>query len=423
MPLGYSVYRASLGVEVTDPDLIAGWNMSQRVSGQIEDVSGNGNTGIVNGAPFQTRCLLGSFFEFNGVDQNVDVTGITTTSTDYTFAFWVKSDSSGFQEYLFYSQGTSGNLAIAWSRPSGNLGIFDGTWKEFGPTPSDGQWHPVVFVFDTVGLSVDCYVDGIASGITQVYNPTVLGGSISLYSNAAGTAEFFEGSVLNASICDCVKTQSWAVKQYNRSRFALWKTRAVPTTGTVSDGFIGDSSFQVESGLIKVSSVSIDNDNLSFLETPSGACNFYTSASLTQQTPEENAYGYWCMHTQGSVSLYWAPIASANGFISDVDFDGYSLTISGAGGITFRRSDNGALVTIGTAPAGALTPGEFSCVEMLRYRTGRFVIFANGNSVIDTTDNTYTESAYQTYRIAAPDRFVALGSLAGQRSMIKRLLA
>lgn len=425
MSSGYQISHARLGIDRSDPDLVAGWEMNQRIAGQVDDVSGH-ITGLLVGNIQQRHCLLGPYINFNGVDQRVNISGFAEVTTDLSFNFWVRSTSATSSNYLFYSRSTAGgifDLAIAWSH-NGKLAVYDGAWRDFDNTPNDGHWHHIVFILDKTALTAKCYVDTVQSGSTQTYTPQILGTTASLCSNSAGNAGFFDGDLLNTSFCDCVQDTNWVQTQYNRGCLALFKTKSVPTTGTISSGWIGESPFILKAGTADIQRYANGVDSITVVNAPSGDCRFYFPTAITLQTPEESARGFfsWSIYHTYDNNIYIQFIANNTDFLNASGHNGYSLTILSSGVIQLKRSDSGILTTLCETGAGTFPDSIFGTLSVSVDSDGLFIVYVDGVQVCSATDTTYTASAYQVFRLPITGKRLGLGDSHGNYSVVKRFL-
>ena len=94
-------------------------------TGDASDVSGKGNDGTVLGATYvQPTSTVSGHYSFDGVNDDVSLTGLESVSRDYTFCFWLSSTENGsLSMYLFDAQ--SGRLIIAWRNNVNKLGFYD----------------------------------------------------------------------------------------------------------------------------------------------------------------------------------------------------------------------------------------------------------------------------------------------------------
>jgi sugar lactone lactonase YvrE len=129
------------------------------------------NTGTLNnGAGFATG-NVGSGFNFDGVDDNLQAptAGLPTGSADRTIELWARIDQQVTGEAFFASYGAPGSNSQVYTLGTvSDRRVFVSTWGPaiFGPALQNGQWY-------NVGRSFKLYLDGaeVASGSMDVNTP------------------------------------------------------------------------------------------------------------------------------------------------------------------------------------------------------------------------------------------------------------
>ena len=158
-----------------------------------KDWSGNSNDGTLNHLHESDWIdgQVGKALDFDGENDSIDLTGFTATGGLYTFSFWVKyHGGTGSGDMLFDSQ--TNRLALNYNQ-SNDLAFYDGSWQQFGSSPSNNVWHHIVYAFNaTKGLA---YVDGIQLGTAKTYDAPNLTGSIAIGSKNDGANHFFNGTI------------------------------------------------------------------------------------------------------------------------------------------------------------------------------------------------------------------------------------
>ena len=111
-----------------------------------------------NNATLKTgKCL-----DFDGVNDYIDVDGLSLSGTDATFAFWMKPDAS--TEYIFDADTT--RFIIGFN--SNQLSLFDNSaWHQFGSITLS-TWQRCVISIN--GTTAKCYVDGVQLGSDKTIN-------------------------------------------------------------------------------------------------------------------------------------------------------------------------------------------------------------------------------------------------------------
>ena len=172
LALVFSVASGASATPVITNGLVAGYEFS----GNADDVSGNGNNGVVNGATL-TADRFGnpnSAYSFDGVDDRIEIGAALGGLSAYTKSIWVLPNGST-NGVLF--QTPNGNITL--NRTSDGLGFSiledraGGVTGNpatrfvysYSPAPPSGSWVHVAFVArsDNTG---DLYLDGtpVSSG-------------------------------------------------------------------------------------------------------------------------------------------------------------------------------------------------------------------------------------------------------------------
>jgi len=169
----------------------------------VDDISLTTNPPTHTGATWATDGSK-NVLKFDGDDDYVNLTGLTSTAKTYTFSLWVKSSSADdTYKYLFDSE--TGRLTLGWfTGTSGKIGFYDGAWHSFGDAPNDGGWHHIVYVLDAGGAGVSkMYIDNSKFGSDSNYTSKDIGGLVALSSNyggGSGGSTYFNGSIDNVMI-------------------------------------------------------------------------------------------------------------------------------------------------------------------------------------------------------------------------------
>jgi len=151
-----------------DPKSVAGmWTFDEVKGDETKDSSGNGNDGKLVNGPKQVEGKFGKALEFDGTDDYVEVSDISTPSI-MTFSCWFKKLGSGNGGVpRLHSRGTgpwSIEFGIGNSAIPNKLGFYF-AFTDGGTTgwngvfdPEDDVWYHTAISYD--GTSVILYVDG-----------------------------------------------------------------------------------------------------------------------------------------------------------------------------------------------------------------------------------------------------------------------
>ena len=158
------------------------------------DKSGNNNVG---------ELFTGKALDFDGVTEEVDISGFQMSGAIATFAFWIYPRDTTYQ-FIMDNKLASGNtdrtiLALYQTgSESQKFGFFNYGFKQFG-TPTQNQWQRVVFRVNAT--TVECYVDGVKSGSTLALTSSI-DLSASVTANIASKSGSTSASNLDAKLSD-----------------------------------------------------------------------------------------------------------------------------------------------------------------------------------------------------------------------------
>jgi hypothetical protein len=170
--------------------LIAAYSLNEGAGTTAHDASGNGHNGTLVNGPTWVTGRHGSALSFNGVNNYINLEGLSSSSKTYTFEFWVNRRN---QNCIFDSDNGHDRIVIDFGRwgTADNLRFNDGAWHSVGLVPP-GAWHHVALVLDSASGWATGYVDGIKSGIAP-YTGKNLSGSVKIGLYTSGADVFYSG--------------------------------------------------------------------------------------------------------------------------------------------------------------------------------------------------------------------------------------
>jgi hypothetical protein len=165
------ILLATLAAVTQGGSLVGYWSFDEGPGDVVPDLSGNGNDGIVNGAPAWIDGPVGSALELDGELDYIDCGNSESLNlTDaVTVSAWVRTVDAGesaeqlggqnhyISKYDSYGIKHRTNLLIFW--------IYDGGWLATRisiDATFNGEWHHVVGTYD--GTILKTYVDGKMEG-------------------------------------------------------------------------------------------------------------------------------------------------------------------------------------------------------------------------------------------------------------------
>ena len=195
--------------------LDAGYTASYPLVNSIwYDISGNGNTGTINGATYNS-VNLGTLV-FDGADSITfsSVNNIPVGSTPYTLNVWFNANTLGNKGLIGYGNYGSTNQVNAFRLTSGNLtNYWSGNDLSTTDSPiSTNTWYNAVATWD--GTTRKIYVNGVLKVQDTPGTP-----STSVTSNLTvgltNTTEYFDGKIGVVQVFPSALTQAQITENYN----------------------------------------------------------------------------------------------------------------------------------------------------------------------------------------------------------------
>lgn len=223
------------------------------------DSSGNGNHGTPSSSPYNVQGKIGRGWYFDGTDDYID-TNSSISLGNFTVDAWFKAGSDVTVNRAIIDKETSAgapwNYRILISQTTGTLlaDIHDGTNN---PTVSsdvavnDNEWHHAAFVRDTLGTSLNLYLDGkLVNSTTDTTN----GNEQNSQEIWIGRSPLSSGSYPFSGVIDEVRISSTVRSAAEIRKLYELETRSHPVTvdftakldsGNLISGS-GDISFTVD---------------------------------------------------------------------------------------------------------------------------------------------------------------------------------
>jgi len=170
--------------------LIGYWNMETLTNdGKLKDLSGKGSDGTINGIILTTNGKVGGAFNFDGVNNFVDMGNPDVLNQDFrkiSISFWVYPNAVTGADAGLVGKGTSpyGTTYHSINPPSIFGYIVDGGYSVSHNAPTN-SWYHVVLTFDGATPKESLYINGnfvdgnsnhdLAAGIRIESNPFLIG--------------------------------------------------------------------------------------------------------------------------------------------------------------------------------------------------------------------------------------------------------
>jgi len=182
------------------------------------DYSSNNNDGtLINGVKFNSSCIYGNCYTFDGSNDYINGSNLLLTDTG-SISLWFKTNSSATQVIVSNSKATSPFDGIVIYKSTANRLYF--RWDNIGSTNqiiltkyySDNDWHNLVAVQNGTGLNM--YFDGVLSQ-TGGTNFTLTNKNYNLKIGTELSANYFNGSIDEVMIFNTSLNSSQILELYN----------------------------------------------------------------------------------------------------------------------------------------------------------------------------------------------------------------
>lgn len=217
--LGTSDYNGSANIQLTtddltmtslneDTDLVGYYTFDNTGDLGNDDSTAGSNDGTVNGAVTNSDATRGNVLELDGVNDNIQITGLMGSPADVTLAAWVNFDSGASEGEVI----SIGDYVAIRVDESGGRGVqaffYDGSsWHviDSGTYIAGTGWHHVAYVFDDTANTQTLYIDGIAvmtGSRTESISYSGEGSNTFIGQNGNASNRYFDGKIDDARIFD-----------------------------------------------------------------------------------------------------------------------------------------------------------------------------------------------------------------------------
>jgi len=213
--LGILIITVLLGLcaeaSAAEPNLVSWWKFDDNVN----DSSGNGYHGTIIGAPIYVDGKVGQALDFDGIDDYVEVTGLTHP-VNMTYALWVKADAfAGSYNYITLLEFGSDD---PW------LGIYSGKLEFWGRRKyvtsnrsfTIGRWYHIAVTSD--GVESIIYINGQADATGKPNTQTGTGLGIGYYSGDT----HFDGVIDEIKIFDRALSSEEILQLYREGLYTAY---------------------------------------------------------------------------------------------------------------------------------------------------------------------------------------------------------
>jgi hypothetical protein len=329
-------------------------------SGDWLDSSGNGNNGTINGATWEQE--LGNFFEFNGVNDTVQIGSSMYKSLPMTVEAWVNPlltdnsviysnyDSSAIKGF-YIRVNTNGQILVdAYSNPSGT---YQRTLAYSSEYLTANKWSHVAVTFTTSYVTV--YVNGESSGqvSTNANGITFTPSFSTLIGARGGTSDEFYGKISQVRAYSTELSLAQVRQNYNFTK---------PKYPNEFHGDINGATWDA-SGYFDFDG---SNDNVDITGNPLGANNFTYSAWFNADT---------------------VSVANQNIITSNAGHVNYGLQVTGTGLSMYSLNSSGGAKYL-VSSTGLVSSGTWYHVAYVKSSISGHSLYLNGTVV--ASDSSFT---------------------------------
>ena len=202
-------------IDLLTDNLLAYWKMDE-ASGNIAD-SAESVTGTAGGSPVYGKTgIIGDAIYFSGNDW-FQINGLASTSTSYTYQYWINSSKSGYGIATILTDTEFGRLIIRLEDEGDKFGFYESEIKSISSNAAilDGTFHHVILTLDGTTQEAKLYYDGVYID-NQTYEDRNLGGRSAIGANYAQTASWISATTLDElAIWERVLTSIEVSQLYN----------------------------------------------------------------------------------------------------------------------------------------------------------------------------------------------------------------
>lgn len=112
-------------------------------------------------------------FEFDGINDYIDLASRTQNFTDFSLSFWCVSGGGNYKCIVGSSNTSQGGILTVITQQSGFISYYDGTtaWTPLSSSIADGLWHHIVITYNSSTNTLLGYTDGTLSVTKTSVNP------------------------------------------------------------------------------------------------------------------------------------------------------------------------------------------------------------------------------------------------------------
>jgi hypothetical protein len=253
-----------------------------------KDYSSYGNDGSVNGAKWISNGKVGGAYEFDGVDDKIDMGSVLNVKDKISIFAWINRTSmtgtivnKGWDRYKLYLN--SGSLRVGYRNDSGDF-VYRGSIGI-----SSNEWNYVGMIIDN-SSNVSIFLNG-EKVFTKEFEGNYFEGDVgrlTLGAGGDGTIHYFNGSIDEVQIYDYVLSEEQIKANYNAGLAGHSNDVVVSSETDLQDKFkvivtpndgLEDGA-SVESSVVELSNAPPVVNDVSVVSSVGKVDDIYTNESL-----------------------------------------------------------------------------------------------------------------------------------------------
>lgn len=200
------------------------WQLNETTGTTVADVSGDNNTGTINGGITKgaTGPVTGvTAMTFNGTSGYISAARPTTNTSNWTLEAWVNitafaggTDETGMVVYNGDDSGGYG-IGVGHSGTNNDLYVLYGgvAWIDMGTLLTTGTWYHLVAVNN--GGTLTAYVNGVAAPNTSGNTPAAVDNYFGIGWEPNHVSRYFNGTIGEVAVYNAPLTAAQVLSHYN----------------------------------------------------------------------------------------------------------------------------------------------------------------------------------------------------------------
>lgn len=287
-----------------DSGLVGKWSFE----GDFKDSSGQGNDGTQSGGVKITSGVKGRACGFDGVNDYVESSSISTSNGNHSFSLWFNANQVTARQHLLYDAFSIGfvvsnsKLSLREAATSGKSWSFADTAGS--TTLNVNQWYHVVVVSN--GSGIYGYLNGVLDFNDTSYNGSLVGLNDVIIGSRPGT-DYFNGSIDEVRIYNRSLSATEISALYDSGKTYHLSIKTTPTQGLIDEtGLVGyfkfNNNYLDSSGLgttlTKIgTSITYPKGKFDLGASFDGSCLYAPDALLN--TTQDYTYSLWAYMLNG----------------------------------------------------------------------------------------------------------------------------